>query len=52
MNKEALDLADDLANVNKAKGIWQFEQAAQHIRELCAKVKELEKQLDELEKSK
>lgn len=51
MSEEALNLADDLANVNKAKGIWQFEQAAQHIRTMAAQIKELEKKLKELEKA-
>ena len=50
MNDEALDLADDLANINKAKNMWHFEEAAKHIRELSAKVKELEKKLNELER--
>jgi outer membrane murein-binding lipoprotein Lpp len=50
VNDEALDLADDLANINKAKNMWHFEEAAKHIRELSAKVKELEKKLNELER--
>ena len=52
MNDEALKLADDLANINKTKHMWQFEEAAKHIRELAAKVKELEGKLDKLERSK
>ena len=51
MNDEALKLADDLANINKAKSMWQFEEAARHIRELSQRVKELEDQLNKLEKS-
>ena len=50
MSDEALDLADDLANINKAKHMWHFEEAAKHIRELSQQVKELQKQLDEMEK--
>jgi len=50
MTDEANKLADDLANINKAKGIWHFDEAARHIRELSQKVKELQKQLDEMEK--
>ena len=50
VSDEALKLADDLANINKAKSMWQFEEAAKHIRELSQKVKELQKQLDALEK--
>lgn len=52
MSDDALKLADDLENVNKAKGIWQFEDAAKHIRELSAKVKELQAKLDKLEQTK
>ena len=52
MNDEALNLADDLANINKAKNMWHFDEAAKHIRELSQRVKELEEQLNKLEKSK
>lgn len=52
MNDQALQLADDLANINKAKSMWQFEEAARHIRELSQRVKELEEQLNKLEKAK
>lgn len=50
MNDEANKLADDLANVNKSKGMWHFEEAAKHIRELSKQVKELQQQLDDMEK--
>ena len=50
MSDEALKLADDLANLNKAKGIWHFDEAAKHIRELSAKVKELQDKIKELER--
>lgn len=52
MSEAALMLADDLENINKPKGIWQFEDAAKHIREMAAKIKELQARLDEMEKSK
>jgi len=52
VSDEALKLADDLANINKAKDMWHFEEAARHIRELSQKVKELQKQLDEMERAK
>ena len=52
MSDEANKLADDLANLNKTKGIWHFEEAARHIRELSQRVKELQKQLDEMERNK
>ena len=52
MNDEALKLADDLANINKAKGMWQFEEAARHIRELSQRVKELQDKLNQLEHNK
>ena len=49
MSDEANKLADDLANINKAKGMWHFEEAAKHIRELSQKVKELQEKVKELE---
>jgi len=49
VSEEALKLAEDLANINKAKHMWQFDEAAKHIRELAAKVKELQQKLKELE---
>ena len=52
MTNEALQLADDLANINKAKNMWHFDEAAKHIRELAARVKELEEQLNKLERTK
>jgi hypothetical protein len=52
VNDQALKLADDLANINKAKNMWHFDEAAKHIRELAARVKELEEQLNKLERSK
>jgi len=52
VNDEALKLADDLANINKTKHMWQFDEAARHIRELSKRVKELEEQLNKLERSK
>lgn len=50
MSDEALKLADDLANINKAKNMWHFDEAAKHIRELSQRVKELQDKLKELEK--
>ena len=50
MSDEALKLAEELANINRAKNMWHFDEAARHIRELSQKVKELQKQLNELEK--
>ena len=50
MSDEALKVADDLANINKAKNMWHFDEAAKHIRELAAKVKELQAKIKELEK--
>ena len=50
MSDEALKVADDLANINKAKNMWHFDEAAKHIRELAAKVKELQAKVNELEK--
>lgn len=52
MNDEALKLADDLANINKAKNMWHFDEAAKHIRELSQRVKDLEDQLNKLEHGK
>ena len=52
MSDEALKLADDLANINKAKNMWHFDEAAKHIRELSQRVKELEEQLNKLERTK
>ena len=52
MSDEALQLADDLANINKAKNMWHFDEAARHIRELSKRVKELETKLDKMEKTK
>ena len=52
MNDEALKLADDLANINKAKNMWHFDEAARHIRELSERVIELQAKLKELERQK
>ena len=52
MSDEALQLADDLANINKAKNMWHFDEAAKHIRDLSKRVKELEEQLNKLERTK
>lgn len=50
MNDEALKLADELANINKAKNMWHFDQAAKHIRELSQRVKDLQERIKELER--
>lgn len=52
MSDEALNLADDLANINKAKNMWHFDEAAKHIRDMAKQIKELKQKLDELEKTK
>ena len=52
MNDEALKLADDLANINKAKNMWHFDQAAMHIRELSQRVKDLQDKLKQMERDK
>ena len=52
VTEEALNLADDLANINKAKNMWHFDEAAKHLRELAKRIKELEEQIDKLERSK
>lgn len=52
MSDEALNLADDLANASKQKHMWQFEDAAKHIRAMAAEIKELQKKIKELEKAK
>jgi len=52
VSDEALKLADDLANINKAKNMWHFDEAAKHIRELSQQVKDLQSKLNELERNK
>lgn len=50
MSDEALKLAAELANINKAKNMWHFDEAARHIRELSQRVKDLQNRIKELER--